>query len=255
MIVVKIDGVLATRSRVIYLGRRPHRAALILSNLLSALPRLSPGVVLWQIATIKRKSAASSSAWRHRYRKRVSNRVLAIACMQSKGSNVCWKNRKARIAWCGRKSSKLGRYAESSQWSRVLILRGLLERRSTTSLITGSGGLIAESGWLIVGSGMLIAGSGGFRRPARGLAMRRGTCRWGSWAWWALYSRIKSSAKISSSLVQRSACALYPSHRIRYWVRPRAVTRLSRMRVTSHSGGKSSRSVLTGPGSVGRGRL
>ena len=35
MIVVKIDGVLATRPRVIYLGRRPHRAALILSNLLS----------------------------------------------------------------------------------------------------------------------------------------------------------------------------------------------------------------------------
>ena len=29
MIVIKIDGVLATRPRVIYLGRRPHRAALI----------------------------------------------------------------------------------------------------------------------------------------------------------------------------------------------------------------------------------
>ena len=46
MIVVKIDGVLATRPRAIYLDRRPHRAALILSNLLSVLPRPSPGVVL-----------------------------------------------------------------------------------------------------------------------------------------------------------------------------------------------------------------
>ena len=46
MIVVKIDGVLATRPRAIYLGRRPHRAGLILSNLLSALPRPSSGIVL-----------------------------------------------------------------------------------------------------------------------------------------------------------------------------------------------------------------
>ena len=35
MIVIKINNVLATRPRAIYLGRRPHRAALILSNLLS----------------------------------------------------------------------------------------------------------------------------------------------------------------------------------------------------------------------------
>ena len=35
MIVIKINDVLATRSRVIYLGRRPHRATLILFNLLS----------------------------------------------------------------------------------------------------------------------------------------------------------------------------------------------------------------------------
>ena len=46
MIVVKIDGVLATRPRAIYLGRRPHRAALILSNLLSALSRSSLEIVL-----------------------------------------------------------------------------------------------------------------------------------------------------------------------------------------------------------------
>ena len=31
---MKINNILATRSRVIYLGRRPYRAALILSNLL-----------------------------------------------------------------------------------------------------------------------------------------------------------------------------------------------------------------------------
>ena len=46
MIVVKINGVLATRPRATYLGRRPHRAALILSNLLSALLRLSLEIVL-----------------------------------------------------------------------------------------------------------------------------------------------------------------------------------------------------------------
>ena len=34
MIVVKIDGVLATRPWAKYLGRRPHRAVLILSNLI-----------------------------------------------------------------------------------------------------------------------------------------------------------------------------------------------------------------------------
>ena len=45
MIVVKIDGVLATRPWAKYLGRRPHRAALILSNLI-CLPRPSPEVVL-----------------------------------------------------------------------------------------------------------------------------------------------------------------------------------------------------------------
>ena len=32
---IKTDNILATRSRVIYLGGRPHRAGLILSNLLS----------------------------------------------------------------------------------------------------------------------------------------------------------------------------------------------------------------------------
>ena len=36
MIVVEIDGVLARRPWARYLGRRPHRAALILSNLISA---------------------------------------------------------------------------------------------------------------------------------------------------------------------------------------------------------------------------
>ena len=46
IIVVKINDVLATRSRVIYLDRRPHRAALILSNLLSTLLRPSLEVVL-----------------------------------------------------------------------------------------------------------------------------------------------------------------------------------------------------------------
>ena len=46
MIVDEIDDVLATRPWAIYLGRSSHRAALILSNLLSALPRPSPGVVL-----------------------------------------------------------------------------------------------------------------------------------------------------------------------------------------------------------------
>ena len=35
MIVIKINNILAKRPRVKYLGRRPHRAALILSNLLS----------------------------------------------------------------------------------------------------------------------------------------------------------------------------------------------------------------------------
>ena len=35
MIVIEINGVLATRPRPIYLGRRPYRAGLILSNLLS----------------------------------------------------------------------------------------------------------------------------------------------------------------------------------------------------------------------------
>ena len=46
MIVIKINKVLATRLRVIYLGRRPYRAALILSNLLSTLSRPSLEVVL-----------------------------------------------------------------------------------------------------------------------------------------------------------------------------------------------------------------
>ena len=46
MIVNKINDVLATRLWAIYLGRSSHRAALILSNLLSALSRLSLGVVL-----------------------------------------------------------------------------------------------------------------------------------------------------------------------------------------------------------------
>ena len=46
IIVIKIDNVLATRSRVIYLGRRPHRAALILSNLLLVLSRPSLEVIL-----------------------------------------------------------------------------------------------------------------------------------------------------------------------------------------------------------------
>ena len=46
MIVVKIDDVLATRPWVIYLGRSPYRAALILSNLLSALLRSSLEIVL-----------------------------------------------------------------------------------------------------------------------------------------------------------------------------------------------------------------
>ena len=35
MIVIKIDDVLATRPWVKYLGRRPYRAALILSNLIN----------------------------------------------------------------------------------------------------------------------------------------------------------------------------------------------------------------------------
>ena len=46
MIVIKIDRVLATRLRVIYLDRRPYRATLILSNLLSILLRLSLEIVL-----------------------------------------------------------------------------------------------------------------------------------------------------------------------------------------------------------------
>ena len=46
IIVIKIDNVLATRSRAIYLDRRPYRATLILSNLLSVLLRPSLGVVL-----------------------------------------------------------------------------------------------------------------------------------------------------------------------------------------------------------------
>ena len=43
MIVVKIDGVLATTTRpwAKYLGRRPHRAALILSNLIGPAKTLS----------------------------------------------------------------------------------------------------------------------------------------------------------------------------------------------------------------------
>ena len=43
MIVVKIDGVLATRPWAKYLGRRPHRAALILSNLIGPAKTLSRG--------------------------------------------------------------------------------------------------------------------------------------------------------------------------------------------------------------------
>ena len=46
MIVVRLIYVLATRPKAIYLGRRPHRAGLILSNLLSVLSRPSLGVVL-----------------------------------------------------------------------------------------------------------------------------------------------------------------------------------------------------------------
>ena len=46
MIVVRLIDVLARRSKIIYLGRRPHRAALILSNLLSTLLRLSLEIVL-----------------------------------------------------------------------------------------------------------------------------------------------------------------------------------------------------------------
>ena len=45
MIVVKINDVLARRPGARYLGRRPHRAGLILSNLIY-LPRPSPAVVL-----------------------------------------------------------------------------------------------------------------------------------------------------------------------------------------------------------------
>ena len=40
IIVIKIDGVLATRLRVIYLGRRPYRATLILSNLIDPIKTL-----------------------------------------------------------------------------------------------------------------------------------------------------------------------------------------------------------------------
>ena len=46
MIVIKINNVLATRPRVKYLGRRPHRAGLILSNLLLILLRFSLEIVL-----------------------------------------------------------------------------------------------------------------------------------------------------------------------------------------------------------------
>ena len=52
MIVVKIDGVLATRPRAIYLGRRPHRAGLILSNLLSVPAKtLSRGRPMTQLSS------------------------------------------------------------------------------------------------------------------------------------------------------------------------------------------------------------
>ena len=40
MIVIKIDDVLATRSWAKYLGRRPHRATLILSNLIDPIKTL-----------------------------------------------------------------------------------------------------------------------------------------------------------------------------------------------------------------------
>ena len=43
MIVIKINNVLATRSSAKYLGRRPHRATLILSNLIDPIKTLFRG--------------------------------------------------------------------------------------------------------------------------------------------------------------------------------------------------------------------